>query len=434
MNTKSFAWLLLALFAATGARAVDFENPAALASAAADRHPAIARLRAEASAARERIDPAAALPNPMVMGGVQNMGVDLTRDEMMTMVMVGASQTLVRPEKRDARRAAAEAAALTSEREVTSMRAEIVRDVLLAWYEIATIDGQLRTTTEVREMTDAIIAAARVRYEVGNAAQADVIRGQLQRSNLDRDILRLEGARRSAAARLLPLLGLPEDHQIPALTMPETTDDLPIRATALPPADHAAVEAIALRVEQLEQEIRLAGLETKPDIDLQAQYGFRPEQRDMFSLTARIELPFRRESTIQPRIREAVARRDAALRAVEEMRLALARELGEAAAAHEETTRQLELYQEVLVPQSRLAFDSTLAAYQTGKASFDAILATETDYLALRLEQLDLLARHAQAVVSYEALRKGARAGATISVPAAARTTSAVTSRSMEGM
>ena len=38
-------------------------------------------------------------------------------------------------------------------------------------------------------------------------------------------------------------------------------------------------------------------------------------------------------------------------------------------------------------------FESTLAAYETGKTSFDALLATEADYLRLRLQYYEFVAR-----------------------------------------
>lgn len=152
---------LFALPAAT----LDFNDPSALARAAVDLHPALARIRVESDAARERIAPAGALPDPMLMGGIQNKMIDFKDDEMMTIYMAGA-----------------------------------------------------------------VIAAARVRYEVGTAAQADVIRAQLQRAGLDQEILRLRGTRGAAVARLVPLLGLPSVTNVPPLRMPEGTADLPVDA------------------------------------------------------------------------------------------------------------------------------------------------------------------------------------------------------------
>ena len=410
--------LSLLLLLAFPAAALDFNDPRAVVAAALESHPTLTRMRAEAEAARERIVPASSLPNPMLMAGVQNKPIDLRDDEMMTMYMVGISQTMVRPEKRDSRRDAAELEARSLVKQIDSARAEIERDVLLAWYDLAVADAQLGVTAPVRELIEAVVAAARVRYEVGSAMQADVIRAQLQGSDLDHEILRLRGARRAAATRLLSLLGLPMETNVPRVTMPEDTEDLAIDAPAAPPADHPALLALEAEVARAEEDIRLARLELRPDLDLEAQYGYRAMQRDMFSVVARIELPLRAKQVIEPRVREAILRRDAAKNRIDELRRDLTGAMAEAVVAHEEATSQMKFHQDVLVPQAQLAFESTLAGYQTGSAPFDAILATETSYLRLRLQYFDFLASHARAVVTYEALRRGARPGGSLGMSA----------------
>lgn len=400
--------LLLVLLIAQPLLAIDFQNPDELAAAAVEKHPAIARMRAEAAAARERIAPAESLPNPMLMSGVQNKPIGSGDDPMMTMYMVGMSQRLVRPEKREAARQAAELEARAMETRVEAERAMVERDVRMAWYELAATDAQLSSATRVREMIEAIVAAARVRYEVGNAMQSEVIRAQLEASNVEHEILRLRGMRRAALARLLPMLELPLETEVPAVTIPENTDDLAIAAPIVPPDTHPAIVALQTEAAAADAEIRMAEAERRPDLDLEAQYGYRRMERDMVTLTARIELPLRAKTTIEPRVREAILRRDAARARIAEMRRALTQAMAEAVVAHEEATNQMKFHHEVLVPQAQLAFESTLAAYQTGAASFEAILTAETEYLRRSLEYYEFLAQHAQAVVRYEALRRGA--------------------------
>jgi len=418
--------LLFTLLLAGPAAALDFHDRDAVVAAALESHPTVTRMRAEAEAARERVTPSASLPNPMLMAGVQNKQVDLRNDEMMTMYMVGVSQTLVRPDRREALRAAAELEARAAEKLLDSAREELRRDVLLAWYDLAAADAQLGAIAQVREMIDAVVAAARVRYEVGTAMQSEVIRAQLQASDLEHETLRLRGMRRAALARLLPLVGLPLETEVAALVAlsgKEPSADAAFSSAiggsfAVYAAQddrldgHAVLVALEADVARAEEGIRLAKLERRPDVDLEAQYGHRPVQRDMFSVVARVELPLRGKQLSEPRVREAMLRRDAARARIEEERRALVTAMNAAYVAHEDAANQLKFHHEVLMPQSQLAFESTLAAYQTGKAPFDSILTTQADYLRLRLQYLELLARQAQAVVRYEALRRGARGGA----------------------
>ena len=412
--------LLFTLLLALPAAALDFHDRDAVVAAALESHPTLTRMRAEAAAARERVTPAASLPNPMLMAGVQNKQIDLRDDEMMTMYMVGISQTLVRPDRRGAMRTAAELEARAAEMMLDSVREELRRDVLVAWYDLAAADAQLGAIAQVRELIDAVVAAARVRYEVGTAMQSEVIRAQLQGADLEHETLRLRGMRRAALARLLPLVGLPLETEVAPLVVlserdpAETQGGLRFAQDDIADniANHPALLALEADVARAEEDIRLAKLERRPDVDLEAQYGHRAVQRDVFSVVARMELPLRAKQLDEPRVREAMLRRDAAQARIEEERRALVTAMAAAFVAHEDATSQLKFHHEVLMPQSQLAFESTLAAYQTGKAPFDSILTTQADYLRLRLQYLELLARQAQAVVRYEALRRGARGGA----------------------
>lgn len=407
----AFGAILLSTFAVS-AQVIDWHNAEAVARDVLERHPALVSITARIDAAEERTRAAGAYPNPMVMAGIQDQQVDLTRDEMMTMYMVGASQTIPRKGRRDALKHGARLDVEQLRLESRSLREEIRRDVLFAYYDLAAADSQITATEQLAAAVDAVVAAARFRYEVGTTIQADVIRAQLQRSNIEHELLTFGGRRRIAAARLLAKLGLPVTTEIPRLHLAHTTEALTIENAPVVPQDHPALAAVTNEVERREQDIRLAKLIGKPDWNLEASYGVRPEQKDMFSVVARIELPVRRNSVIAPQVRAAVAERDAAAQRLDEVRRRLLEDLGVAHAQHAEATKQLLLHEQVLVPQSRLAFDSSLAAYQSGKDNFESVLATETAWLRLEVDYYDFLAQHIKAITDFEAMQRGARGGA----------------------
>jgi cobalt-zinc-cadmium efflux system outer membrane protein len=432
MQCKLFAAAIAAtLLLSTPASAqvvIDWHNRDAVV-AALEKHPALASLEARIDAAAERTRAAGAYPNPMVMAGVQDQQIDLTRDEMMTMYMVGASQTIPRKSRREALKRAAGLEAEQLRLELRSLREELRRDVLFAYYDLAAADSQITATEQLAAAVDAVVAAARFRYEVGTTIQADVIRAQLQRSDIEHQLLALGGQRRIAASRLLAQLGFPVTAEIPRLRLARSTEAESIDAAPAIPHDHPALATVATEVERREQDVRLANLTGRPDWNLEASYGMRPEQKDMFSVTARIELPIRRKSVIEPQIRAAIAERDAAAQRLDEVRRRLREALGVAYAEHAQVTKQLLLHEQVLVPQSKLAFDSSLAAYQAGRDNFESVLATETAWLRLEVDYYGFLAQHIKAITDFEALQRGARSGASggamsaSPAPAAAATT-----------
>src|SRR6266576_5021638 len=89
------------LIAASATAAIDWNDPRSVVEAAMTASPSLREIDANLTAARARQRGAGATPNPMLMAGVQNQQIDLSRDPMMTMYMVGASQTFVRKERRE---------------------------------------------------------------------------------------------------------------------------------------------------------------------------------------------------------------------------------------------------------------------------------------------------------------------------------------------
>lgn len=408
----SVACIAGAFLIATNARAIDWSNPDTVVQAAIDVNPSLASLSAQIRAAKERVIPAGSLPNPMAMGGVQNQQVDLSIDRMMTMYWVGASQTLVRKSRRDSLRRSAELDVERLQRQYESRRAEVERDVRSAYIEAAAAQNQVAATREIANLLKSVIEASRARYETGAVPQADLIRAMLEESNVQHQLIALRRQRNAAVARLLPLLNLPVTRPVPPFSLQhEMNAEHEHGFDATLPDTTPALAELQAEVARAEEDLQLAKLATRPDVDVEASYGVRPQNKDMFSLTARIELPIRKGSLIEPRIREAIARRDAARQQIEVLRQALLQDLGSDVARRNEAVEQINLHVNTLVPEAKVGFESALVAYQTGKTTFDAVLGSLRTYVSLNVDYYDFLRQRLQAEGDIEAIRRGARGG-----------------------
>jgi outer membrane protein TolC len=367
----------------------DWNTPDVVVEAAIAASPSLHEIDARIAAARARVAGAGTLPNPMLMAGVQNRQIDLSADPM-TMYMVGASQTFVRRDRRETlqRTAALDVQQLERERDVRV--AEVRRDVLIAYDEAAAAANQIAANEEIATLVASTGEAARIRYETGFAPQIDIIRAKLEETNVRHAILMQRGALQQARARLRALLLLPADAEIPSFALSHSMEhhggEMSVAIAQAPPST-AVPEAAAARAEA---EIRMAQLIAKPDVNLEASYGFRPQQKDMFSVVARIELPVRR-TAVEPRIAQATAERDAALAQIEVVRQQLQVELGKAIAQRDEAVEQINLHVDLLVPEAKLGFDSALASYQSGKTSFDSVIGALQTYRSLRVDYYDFL-------------------------------------------
>ncbi|MEA2236611.1 MAG: outer membrane protein heavy metal efflux system [Thermoanaerobaculia bacterium] len=400
------AWFAGALLIAARANAIDWNNPRDVIDAAITASPSLREMDARIAAARARAAGAGTLPNPMLMAGVQNRQIDLSSDPM-TMYMVGASQTFLRKDRRESlqRAAALDVQQLEREREIRV--AEITRDVLVAYDEAAAAVNQIAANEEIASLAASTGEAAKIRYETGFAPQIDIIRAKLEETNIRHAILMQRGVRDQALARLRALLALPAGAAIPSFALGhamEHHDRAVAERLDVPKLPTAVLEAAAARAEE---EIRLVRLVSKPDVNLEASYGFRPQQKDMISVVARIELPVRK-ATIAPRIAEATAERDAALARIDILRQKLQSELGKAIAQRDEAIEQINLHVEQLVPQAKLGFESAVVAYQSGKSSFDAVIGALQTYRTLSVDYYDFLRQLLVAEALIDALQHGA--------------------------
>ena len=415
MFRKRFACIAGALLiAASASAAIDWNDPRSVVEAAIAASPSLREIDANLAAARARQRGAGAMPNPMLMAGVQNQQIDLSRDPMMTMYVVGASQTFVRGERRDALQRAAQLDIERLEHETQSRRAQITRDVLVAYDDAASASNQIAANEEIARLASMMGDAARARYEVGAAAQIDIIRATIEASNVRHQIVMQRGARDSALARLRALLHLPATENIPSFVLAHAMEHHAHQDDVSLDASTPAIAALESEVERAEQDIRLAKLATKPDLNIEASYGMRPEQKDMFSVVGRIELPIRKKTTIEPRIAEAIARRDAARAEIDVLRQQLAADFGEAVASRNEAIEQINLHEKELVPEAKLGFESALASYQAGKTTFDSVLGALQTYRSLNVDYYDFLRQLMIGEAEINALNHGAtgRSGA----------------------
>src|SRR2546428_4755625 len=320
MFRKQLACIAGVLLIAASASALDWNDPHSIVDAALAASPGLREVNANFAAARARQKGAGAMPNPMRMGGVQNQQIDLSTDPNMTMYMAGASQTFVRRERRNVLQREAGLAVAQLEHEKETRRAEITRDVLVAYYEAAAAENEISANEDVAKIASTTSEAARARYEVGTAPQIDIIRAKLEATNLQHAIIMERGMRDRALARLRALLNLPPTETIPPFALPHAMMHHENAEAVTMPSSTSAIAALEVEAARADEEIRLAKLATKPDINLEASYGFRPLQKDVFSVVGRIELPIRRSTTIAPRIAEAIARRDAARAQIDVLR------------------------------------------------------------------------------------------------------------------
>lgn len=358
-------------------------------------HPEYAALRADIESASARVEPAAALPDPMLrteLRDVTNEGRDASAN-LLPPRIGGArytfSQTLPWAGKRDLRRDVAGAAVDEAKAKLRSGWMELATRIKTTYAQHHVHSVSLRHLRESVDLMRRIAEIARTRYAGGLAAQQDVLRAMTEIVAMEADLAVLEGDSAQASARIRALIGRPDNVKLRAPDLLRT----------LPPAAKLELKALEERVRAASptlavEDARIAGatksrdladLNGYPDVTL----GVAPSQVrnrvSQWELMLEINIPLQQE-------RRSEERREAELR-VETARLRRQDALNQSLASVAEAVAGLQVAQrlEVLVtgsllPQAELNLNAALAAYETGRGEFAMLLDAERQLRRARIE------------------------------------------------
>ena len=398
---KAGAWLLLSVqLDATALDHATNNDPAlaALIAESLDRNPQVREASLEHMAARERVRQAGVLPDPTL-----SVTRHLRRPETRVGPQTGGisvSQTFPWFGKRSDRTRVSETQAAERAEMVRARRAEVVRRVKLAYYDIAYLDRAIAITAEEEELLRHYESLAQARYSQGVGLQqavvklqAEITRVRSRRQELLRDRVHAEAtlnALRDQPVHLRVASVGPFDRPVVAVDGE--------RLQGIARTDRPELRAALLRTESEDQSVRLARRQYWPDIVVGAAWGSVGDRRDaqgrmepppangrdVYSMSVGINIPLYR-SKYDAGVRAASARHSAAKEAyrhaVNDVDAAV-RSAGFALTMIEE---QIALFTRALLPQAEQALRSTEEAYSAGTTGVLELLDSEGVLLDVRL-------------------------------------------------
>ncbi|BDU77906.1 TolC family protein [Mesoterricola sediminis] len=372
----------------------------ALIQEALEANPDLQRARATAQAEKERIPQAGALPDPSLSLGIQNDGFKKIQIGQMegSYWQVMITQPLPWPGKRGLRTDIARIGAQAADEATQRTRLTLEADVRRAYLALLLSRSQLRLLEDQALLLQQAEATARIRYEVGQGAQADLLRAQLERTRLDQTRLRLQTEERTALAGLNRLRAKPAEAPVEdGAPMSALPDPGPIDpAAALPEAlDHTPeVKTAHLGALQSDKAVALARLDRRPDFGVTAGIMPRGGLDPMWNAGISISLPLWSGRKQARAVVEQEARRRASGAEEASVRTMVTQRVQERATQMTSALGILKLYRGGLLVQSEASFRATLAQYEVGRAPFLSVLEALNGWVA---DQSGLLQAQAQA-------------------------------------
>jgi outer membrane protein TolC len=365
---------------------------------ALERNPDLLALGESVTAAGRRPDQAGALADPMASVVYTNDGWSPTLGERdMTTLGFMVSQPLPWPGKRGARKAFAATDAGLAAQALERGRLATAAAVRRAYYGLLLARETLELVADQETTARDVEGVARSRYAVGQGAQQDVLRAQVEVTRVEQRRAEQEAEAEVRLAELNRHLARPPDAALETTArlglVPETRPLEAVQARSEAESPELRTAAVAVERDRLARD--LASRAGQPDLVVQAGYMNRGGLEPMWQAGVGVSLPLWRKRIDAARA-EAEIRQRATERRRESLRLQLRYRNQERLALLRATERTARLYEDGIVPQDQMSVESAIASYRAGKVPFVAVLEALTTLFEDRVALKRLLARHAQ--------------------------------------
>jgi cobalt-zinc-cadmium efflux system outer membrane protein len=320
----------------------------------------------------------------------------------------GVSQDLPYPGKLRLKGEIAKRDADVVQEQYESVRRSILAGVKAAYFQLAYLSKTLRILESDGELLQQVEQAADARYRSGMGNQHDLLQAQVERTKLLREITmhHLEVAK--LQAQIKQLLNRPqttldiEPSELPETPLPYTFEEL-LSATK---AQNPEISGAEKMVDRQKLQVDLAHRDFYPDFNVQYMWQRTdPTQfRAYYMLSFGVRLPIYRGRKQRPELAQAEAELNRSRSESQVQSQQVAFEVRSEYETVQKTAELLKIYREGLLPQARAGFQAGIAAYQSNRQDFQALLVSFLDVLHLDEEYWKSIAEREAAVARLEQL------------------------------
>lgn len=358
-----------------------------------------------------RIAPAGALPDPTLslgyMGGVTGVPFFPSSGTTGSYRQFAASQEFPFPGKQRLRTRVAATEAEAERWNYETTRRRLIAELKDAYFEYVFVDRSIGIVQRNKERLDQFRQIAEAQFAVGRAIQQDVIKTQLEISLLLEQLAVLEQQRRALEARVNGLLFRPPDTPLGPVDaggpprLAQSLDDL----RDLARQNNPALKRDERVIDRGQQALSLAQKEVLPDFAVNVtSQKFAAGMPWMYGVDVMVKVPLFWQRKQRPMIAEAAA----VLQSGQQMRdntlATTTAQVTEAYVAATTSERLVTLYADSVLPQARLALESSLASYQVGRVDFLSVLTNFITVLDYEVSLEEQYARLRQALARLEPL------------------------------
>jgi outer membrane protein TolC len=278
--------------------------------------------------------------------------------------------------------------------------------VKAAYYEYFFYTKAIEITDKDKDLLQKLASIAQELYRVGKGMQQDVFRAQVQVSRIDQKLIVLHQQEGTARVRLNTLLYRDPESPLPPpapFTPAEflvTLDEL----YALAHQNDPGLERDRRMIEENRFAVNLARKAYDPDFSVGYTYWQRPLMPDMHGAMVGINIPIFFRTKQRQGVIEAAHGLTGAQRDLDDRMTTVNFEIKQEFLAATASRDLSNLYSKAIVPQSSLALESSMSAYEVGKVDFLSMLTNFVDVLDYEVSYYEELSKFQSALARLEPL------------------------------
>jgi outer membrane protein TolC len=318
---------------------------------------------------------------------------------------LGVSQQLPYPGKLKLRGAVADRDADTTKAHIEVVLQDEIESLKTTYFHLAYLQQSLGILQRNAALLEQMEQQAEAHYSTGMGNQQDVLKAQLERTKILREVSMHHQLVGEAQAELKRIVRRPQDsadliaEPVAATFLRYTASELLDKVRAQNPN----IQENLAMVQRNQTAVELAKKEFRPDFGVSYMYENTDRKfRDYYELSFNMNFPRRKPrqaalAQAQENVEQAKTDLDARLQTA----LAEAQKEYVTVKTSEE---QLLIYRDGLIPQAEATIQAGLAAYQSNREDFETLFSSFMDVLNLNLEYQQTILDHETALVHIERL------------------------------
>ena len=354
---------------------------------------------------------AGSLEDPMLELGLMNLPVDSFSfsQEAMTQKQLTITQKLPYPGKLDLKVRAANEDVNIAGQNLEDLKLKIVKEVKVAFFEYCFLKAAIETTQRSKILLEQFITIAESKYSVGKGIQQDVLKAQVERSQIIDDLIELNEKEEIEKGKLNSLMNRPPQapleipHGLSRTQMNYSIEEL----QAMAEENRPFLKGLRSAIEKYKIKKQLAEKEYYPDFNVGFRYGQREdsavvEHPDFVSAFVGINIPIWHKTKQSKKVNEESFKIEMAREAYNKGKNRIDLQIKTILERMKRNSKLIELIRKGIIPQARQSLESALAGYSVDKVDFLTLLDNQVTLLNWEIKDHRELANYEQNLANLE--------------------------------